>query len=78
VARLIVQPELARRAIEPTQWPDCPNGGAHLHSKGFEERRIVTLVGEVKWSRRVGRCPHSCHGSQRIPLDQSLGICAYQ
>ena len=78
VARLIVQQELARRAIEPTQWPDCPNCGAHLHSKGFEERRIVTLVGEVKWSRRVGRCRHSCHGSQRIPLDQSLGISAYQ
>jgi hypothetical protein len=47
-------------------------------SKGFAKRQMLTLVGLVEWKRRVGRCPHHCPGSQRIPLDEALKIQAYQ
>lgn len=39
---------------------------------------MLTLVGRVSWRRRMGRCPRGCHGSQQAPLDQTLGIEAYQ
>ena len=54
------QEELARRATVPTEWPSCPKCGAHLNSKGFEPRQLSTLIGEVHWKRRCGRCPNRC------------------
>lgn len=47
-------------------------------SIGFVKRQMLTLVGQVEWKRRVGRCPHRCLGSQQIPFDVVLGIHAYQ
>jgi hypothetical protein len=49
-----------------------------LLAKRFAKRQMLTLVGLVEWKRRVGRCPHHCPGSQRIPLDEALKIQAYQ
>ncbi len=57
--------ELTKRAQLPTQWPSCPHCGTRLNSRGFQQRSMLTLVGQVKWSRRVGRCPLKCHGSLR-------------
>ncbi len=74
VARILVENELSRRAKLPTEWPHCPHCGSRLHSKGFQKRSIVTLVGTVNWSRRVGRCPQKCQNSQRVPLDDLLLI----
>lgn len=52
--------------------------GTRLLSKGFVKRRMLTLVGEVEWKRRVGRCPRHCPSSHRTPFDELLGIRAYQ
>lgn len=60
------------------EWNACSVCATRLVSKGFVNRRILTLVGWVEWRRRVGRCPHRCPGSQSTPFDQNLGIDAYQ
>jgi hypothetical protein len=78
IAKVMVEQQLAERAQLPTQWTDCSVCGAHLHSKGFVKRKMLTLVGLVEWKRRVGRCPRQCLGSQYIPFDVVLGIHAYQ
>jgi hypothetical protein len=78
IARIIVEQELFVRAQTPTQWPNCAKCGSRLLSKGMLPRQIKTLVGEVRFSRRVGRCRHGCQGVQQAPLDQDLGLMAYQ
>jgi hypothetical protein len=76
--RFIVQSELNRRAQVPTAWPTCPKCSKKLQSKGFQGRQLKTMIGTVRWKRRVGRCPQGCQGSQRVPLDEALGLSAYQ
>ena len=78
VAKVVVEQELAQRAHAPTHWQPCSVCGHRLRSKGFEWRRIQTLVGEVHWQRRVGRCPNHCAGQRQVPLDSALGIAPYQ
>lgn len=78
LARGIVQQQLSERTQAQEQWGFCFKCGTRLVSKGFAKRQMLTLVGEVEWKRRVGRCPRHCLGSQRIPLDEALGIKAYQ
>lgn len=78
MSRLLAESELSRRAHIPTQWPRCAVCGQKLQSKGFRERQMKTILGTVVWKRRVGRCHKGCQGSQRIPLDEALGLCAYQ
>lgn len=39
---------------------------------------MLTLVGQVEWKRRVGRCPHHCLGSQSVPFDHLLEVHPYQ
>ena len=56
----------------------CSVCRAHLQSKGFVKRRMLTLVGCVEWKRRVSRCPQHCSGSQSAPFDAVLGIDLYQ
>ena len=64
--------ELARRAVEPTEWPCCPECGAKLESKGPKPRQLLTLIGELNWKRRCGRCPNRCAIGQVAPLDDEL------
>jgi hypothetical protein len=78
IAKAIVEEQLAERAQAHIAWPCCPNCGRRLMSKGFVKRRMLTLVGEVEWKRRVGRCPRHCPGSHSTPFDNVLGIKAYQ
>lgn len=78
VARVLVEQQLAERAQIHTQWKCCSVCGARLTSKGFVKRQMLTLIGKVKWKRRVGRCPHQCFGSQQVPFDVVLGINPYQ
>ena len=66
----IVEAELTERAQCPTDWPNCPECGRRLHSKGFLPRRILSIIGEIRWKRRVGRCPNRCHIGQIAPLDK--------
>lgn len=70
----LVESVLAQRAHPPTAWPLCPRCGARLRSKGFVPRQVLTLVGVVRWERRVGRCPHGCKIGQVAPLDAELGL----
>jgi len=74
LAALLVEEEVKRRAKLPETWPQCPHCGKRLRSKGFEAREIRTLIGLVKWKRRVGRCPNKCQDAQVAPLDKDLDI----
>ena len=70
----LVEQQLAKRAKEPTQWPECPDCGARLGSKGPKARQLDTVIGQIKWSRRCGRCPNQCRIGPVAPLDQELGL----
>lgn len=74
----IVEEALIERGQRPTQWPDCPKCGKRLHSKGFVSRQITSVIGIIRWKRRVGRCPHGCAIGQIAPLDDALGLHAHQ
>ena len=71
--KLVVE-VLTERAQHPTQWPNCPKCGKRLHSKGFVPRQITSVIGIIRWKRRVGRCPHGCAIGQIVPLDNALGL----
>jgi hypothetical protein len=60
LAVLLVQEVLTQHAQQPTAWPTCPRCGARLRSKGFLPRQLTTLLGILRWKRRVGRCPRGC------------------
>lgn len=74
----IVEDSLIERAQRPTQWPDCPRCGKRLHSKGFVHRQLASMIGVVRWKRRVGRCPNGCKIGQVAPLDKALGLLPHQ
>jgi hypothetical protein len=68
-----VESELAELAQRNQEWPAGPVCGKRLPSKGWVERQMTTLVGVIRWSRRVGRCPDGCKIGLVAPLDQQLG-----
>jgi hypothetical protein len=74
----LVEAVLAERARQPTAWPPCPACGASLRSKGFAQRQLTSLIGPIRWRRRVGRCPHGCDIPQGAPLDATLGVQPHQ
>ena len=78
LARHIVEYVLAERAQRPVPWPPCPTCGTSLHSKGFAQRQLTSLVGPIRWRRRVGRCPHGCDIPQVAPFDAALGVQPHQ
>ena len=78
LARHIVEYVLAERAQRPLAWPPCPTCGTSLRSKGFAQRQLTSLVGPIRWRRRVGRCPHGCAIPQVAPLDEALGVQPHQ
>src|SRR5262249_20915001 len=74
----LVESVLADRARRPTSWPRCPQCGTCLRSKGFVRRQVISLVGPIRWQRRVGRCPQGCETPQVAPLDDELGLQPHQ
>jgi hypothetical protein len=74
----LVESVLAERAQHPTLWPRCPQCGACLRSKGFVKRQVLSLVGPLRWQRRVGRCPQGCETPQVAPFDAELGLHPHQ
>lgn len=56
----------------------CGGCGQKLSSKGLKGRTILTLVGVIKWRRRVRVCPGHCVGEAVVASDVSLGIAPYQ
>lgn len=79
LAACVVEAVLEERAQAPTVWPLCPQCGSRLVSKGLVARQITTLVGLVRWRRRVARCPQGCSlDPQVVPLDEELGLVPQQ
>jgi len=78
IAVQIVEDELDKRAQKKTLWERCPKCGQRLRSKGFLKREIKTLIGQIVWYRRAGRCPNACKIGQVTPLDDELGLEPYQ
>ena len=78
LARHLVEAVLADRACRPTLWPRCPQCGASMRSKGFVKRQVISLLGPLRWQRRVGRCPQGCETPQVAPLDDELGVHPHQ
>jgi hypothetical protein len=74
----LVEDVLAERARQPTAWPSCPACGASVRSKGMASRQMMSLVGPVRWQRRVGRCPQGCAIPQVAPFDEMLGVQPHQ
>lgn len=74
----IVEEALAERAQAKTEWEPCPKCEKRLQSKGYKSRQIKSIIGEIKWKRRVGRCSNKCVIGQVAPLDKELGIATNQ
>jgi hypothetical protein len=75
VARVVavqgVETVLDERARRPTAWPPCPTCGGSVRSKGFATRQITSVVGAIRWQRRVGRCPQGCAMPQGAPWEKA-------
>ena len=71
IGRAIVEDQLYR--LDP--WSKCRYCERQLRVKGYEKRRMLTLVGR---RRQVGCCPDGCRESREHPLDEALRINAYQ
>ncbi len=67
-----------RGQAQEVECAECEKCKAKLESKGLLPREILTLIGWVKWKRRVRRCPNGCEGSQVAPSDEVIGLRAYQ
>ena len=78
VAVKVVEEILNERGQAPTKWPLCAKCGTKLESKGLGSREMLTLIGLIKWWRRRGGCPQGCKIGQVAPLDEELGLTAYQ
>jgi len=78
IAVLLVEEVLTNRAQAPTEWSMCEKCGKRLQSKGFAPRQIKSVIGIIKWQRRLGRCPGKCAIGQVAPLDEALGIASNQ
>ena len=74
----LVEEILAERAQVKTEWKLCPKCGQRLRSKGFKPRQLKSIIGEVKWERRLGRCANKCAIGQVAPLDKELGLSSNQ
>ncbi len=70
----LVEEVLAKRAESKTEWCVCEKCGKRLESKGFAGRQIKSVIGIIKWRRRVGRCPNKCAIGQVAPLDEAMGL----
>jgi hypothetical protein len=74
----IIEKILEERASERCKWPRCPKCNAQIESKGNKKRKIKSIVGEINWKRKIGRCPNGCEIGQVAPLDEKLGLEAEQ
>lgn len=74
IAVLLVEACLAERSSAKTVWGTCDQCGKRLQSKGMRPRQIKSVIGVIKWKRRVGKCPNKCAIGQIAPFDDELGI----
>lgn len=74
----MVEETLTRRAQAKTEWELCPKCGKRLQSKGFKPRQIKSIIGNIRWKRRLGRCSNKCVIGQIAPFDEELGLASNQ
>ncbi len=74
----IVEEILNERGQAPDEGGECPKCGRQLESKGLKRRKMMTLIGLIRWRRRVRGCPAGCEIGQVVPSDKALGIQPYQ
>lgn len=74
----LVEETLRKRAQEKTEWELCPKCGKRIQSKGFKPRQIKSIIGDIKWERRLGRCANRCMIGQVSPFDKELGLALNQ
>lgn len=74
----MVEETLTRRAQAKTEWQLCPQCDQRLQSKGFKPRQIKSVIGDIKWNRRLGRCSKRCAIGQVAPFDEELGLVSNQ
>jgi hypothetical protein len=78
VAVKVAEEVLNERGQAPDAGLPCPKCGKNLESKGLKPREMMTLIGWVKWWRRVRSCPGECAIGQVVPSDEALGLRPYQ
>ena len=82
LARLLavrmVEEILTKRSQVKTEWERCEQCGKRLQSKGFKPCQIKSIIGDIKWKRRLGRCPNKCAIGQVAPLDKEMGLASNQ
>lgn len=78
VAAKVVEGILNERGQAPDEGGTCPQCGKKLESKGLKPRTMLTLLGWVRWRRRVRGCPEGCKIGQVVPSDEALGLQPYQ
>ncbi len=69
---------LAEENEKKCSWPKCKKCGTKLESSGSINRKLQTLLGEINWKRKVGRCPNRCKKEKNeeivAPLDKEIGL----
>jgi len=78
VAVKVAEEVLNERGQAPDRGGVCPDCGQNLESKGLKLREMMTLLGLVKWRRRVRGCPGKCARGQVVWSDVALGVQPYQ
>jgi len=78
VAVKVAEEILNERGQAPDEGGVCSECGQNLESKGLKRREMMTLLGLVKWRRRVRGCPGQCASGQVVPSDVALGLQPYQ
>jgi hypothetical protein len=78
VAVKVAEEVLNERGQAPDEGGECAGCGQPLESKGLKRREMMTLLGLVKWRRRVRVCPGKCASGQVVALDVALGLQPYQ
>lgn len=78
VAVKVAEEILNERGQAPDEGGVCADCGQKLESKGLKRREMLTLLGLVKWRRRVWGCPGRCARGQVVPSDVALGVQPYQ
>jgi hypothetical protein len=78
VAVKVVEEVLNERGQGLDEGGGCAECGQPLESKGLKGREMMTLLGLVKWRRRVRVCSGQCASGQVVGSDVALGLQPYQ
>ncbi len=78
IAAKVVEEILNERGQAPDKGGTCSQCGKKLESNGLKPRNVLTLLGWIRWRRRVRGCPEGCKIGQVVLSDEALGLQPYQ